>query len=418
MAKPFDFLAKAKPASLYRLMEKLPFEDAAIVLAGLPQSAAVQVMAYFPDERQADLLPAMRDARRAEPARAEQTASRIRELLRAAKSARETGVVGERVPPPAPPKAKAEDLKRPDGGGPAVPPLRRQAAAYQALPPKTPAPPVSKAGKAPPSRPQRPGADTPRPWIPRAATGSPINGPALAGKPPPVSGDPLSSPLAKAGLLELIGRAQEKLLPKKGAGSGAPEGVSGRAARPAAGSGGKPGPRVGVLPPNSVRVDSTPRIIGPRRKGATEPSAPPAASGSPRRLDGKAVLAAILREAGPSVRGAVRHDDPELFRELRGRMFFFDDLMHTEDGALAQVFTVAPAEESALALKFAAPALRDRVLRVVSPGRAKALQDAPRGRAGLDAIERAQKKVLDVALQLQATGRILIDPRDPDLAGG
>ena len=134
-------------------------------------------------------------------------------------------------------------------------------------------------------------------------------------------------------------------------------------------------------------------------------------------MDGKAILAAILREAGPEIRGNVRHDDPSLFRELRGRMFFFDDLIYTEDGALAQVFTAAPAEESALALKFAAPALRDRVLRVVSPGRARALRDARGGRAGMDDIESAQQKVLQVALRLQAAGRILIDPRDPDLAG-
>ncbi len=55
-------------------------------------------------------------------------------------------------------------------------------------------------------------------------------------------------------------------------------------------------------------------------------------------------------------------------------------------------------------------------MRVVSPGRARALSETPK-RSGLDDIEEAQKKVLAVALQLQSAGRILIDPRDPDLAG-
>jgi flagellar motor switch protein FliG len=134
-------------------------------------------------------------------------------------------------------------------------------------------------------------------------------------------------------------------------------------------------------------------------------------------MDGKAILATILREATPEVRGAVRHDDPALFKQLRDRMFYFDDLALTDDNALARVFTAAPTEESALALKFAAPALREKVFRAVSPGRARALREHAAARAGLDEVEKAQQTVLDVALQLQSAGRILIDPRDPDLAG-
>lgn len=419
MAKQFDFLARARPASLYRLLEKLTLEDAAIVLVGLPHSTAIQVMAYFPDDRQGELLPAMRDARRVAPKWAEKTAERIRELLQAAKSARESQAAP--VDGDQPVASAAENKPRPPAREPAANthppaeqprPLRQQSAAYQSQPPKAQPPSPGRI----PEKTSHPGApsdkDKPRPWIPRTATGSPINGPALPGKPPPVSGDPLKSPLAKAGLLDLIGRAQEKLLPKKGQ-PVKPDAISGQRPRPSSAAPGRPKAREGVVSLDKVGLTSTPRVIGPRAKPT--PESPPPSKG--RRMDGKAILAAILREAGPKVRGHVQDDDPRLFRELRGRMFFFDDLVYTEDAALARVFTTAPTEESALALKFAAPLLRDRVLRVVSPGRARALRDLTGGRAGVDDIELAQKKVLDVALQLQAAGRILIDPRDPDLAG-
>lgn len=257
----------------------------------------------------------------------------------------------------------------------------------------------------------------PVPWTPRAATSSPINGPALPGK-PPVSGDPFESPLARAEFL--LGWAQEKFMPKSAkppADRPPPPSRKVPPTRPAApaSKGGRPEPREGVVDFGKVEYNATPRVIGPRPKAEEMLGDEALPAPGARRMDGKAILAAILRNAPREVRRAVRRDDPKLLRELEGRMFYFDDLIYTEDSALARVFTAAPADTAALALKFAAPALRDRVLAAVSPGRAKALMDTPR-RAGLDAIEAAQNQVLSVALKLQAAGRILIDPRDPDLA--
>lgn len=178
---------------------------------------------------------------------------------------------------------------------------------------------------------------------------------------------------------------------------------------------GRPEAREGVIGLDKVGFNSTPRVIGPRPRGEELVNDDRLSASGARRMDGKAILAAILRNATPELRETVQEDDPKLFKELRGRMFYFDDLIYTEDTALARVFTAAPAETAALALKFAAPKLRQRVLAAVSPGRARVLKDTP-PRAGMDDIESAQKQVLNVALQLQAAGRILIDPRDPDLA--
>ncbi len=489
MANHFEFLTRAKPASIYKLLEKLPLEDAAIVLTGLPQATVVQILAYFPDDMQAAMLPAMRAARQLPPERRDATVSTVKTIIRSAKTNRQTGVVSptepakpaevatpaepEAVKPTEPPVAKetpsrpvqpatqrlttpgsnpygsAPAPKTPGGGDTALTGQGREQSAEpspfanlgsklkdalkntiqsintppanapqtaSAATPETP----RRTSSIPPRRTRREPPSKPMPWVPRTATTSPINGPALPNTPPPVAGDPLQSPLAQAGLLDLIGRAQEKLLPKSP--SRRPSGPSRVPDRPAArrpGAGGlkRPEPREGMARPGEVSVGNQPRVIGPRPGNARPGSSGvPAGGQGARRMDGKAIMAAILREAGPSLRHQVENADPALFRQLRDRMFYFDDLVLSDDNALARVFTAAPADTAALALKFAAPALRNRVLQVVSPGRAKALTEPP-GRAGFDAVEAAQKKVLDVALQLQAAGRILIDPRDPDLSG-
>ncbi|MCC8165941.1 MAG: hypothetical protein LIQ31_07280 [Planctomycetes bacterium] len=559
MPQQFDFLAKAKPAALYKLVEKLPLEEAAIVLTGVPHMLALQTLAYFPEEKQAPFVPAMREARNRPDTDRDAVAGKIKKVLAAARQARDSQppreapaagkipepsalagapslppedapasgptAMAETKPPasarrdtpgqaaPTPPlteparPARGGQPGRPPGtnpyapadgaaagrpgggkgGGSALTGATRESARlrdddllekHDSRPfrdplasvlsedaPAKPASPLkglgnklkeilkttheeiskgliansSVADKLPSRKPSdarsapRPAAKRdprpanfgkPQPWVPRDATESPINGPSLPGRPDSKTGNPMASPLAQAGLLDLIGRAQEKLLPKGSTGKKGPSGNvihrqdprQAEPRRPAAPTGrkGRPEPTEGVVS-SGIVVGKTPRVIGPRPPDAKAGRDDTKSAGA-RSMDGKAILAAILREAGPKVRHTVQDDDPALFKELRRRMFYFDDLIFSEDKALAQVFTAAKAEDSALALRFAAPKLRDRVLRAVSPGRARLLLEAGTGRAGVDAIEAAQKRVLGVALQLQAAGRILIDPRDPDLA--
>ncbi len=478
----FEILAKAKAGALYRLLAKLPVDEAAIVLTNLPNPLAIQVIAYYPAEMQAEIGPAMVDARWAEPEKIEHTKSTIQGMLAQAKQnlAAKNGAAPAQTPasakapapaaplnapPPSPPVSQEEHrrlMERSRPGTPVARPASNQFGKggnpYQTAPdshagqPKPQeAPPAINADTGKPTlaarakelaktmlRPpaKRKGEPTPPPqppqkWTPRQATASPINGPALPGTPPPVAGDPFASPLAKAGLLDVIGRAQEKFLPKDGTAGKAGKGGAARPPaqqpalplrpRPRLDKNGRPEPVEGMLAPGDVRFVKTPRVIGPgapkRAAGGGGDAVGGAAGKGARRMDGKAILAAILRESDAKTRNAVKRDDPALFKQLKGRMFYFDDLVLTDDNALARVFTAAPTEDSALALKFAAPALKEKVFRAVSPGRARALREHGEVRAGLDEVEKAQQTVLDVALQLQSAGRILIDPRDPDLAG-
>lgn len=428
MEDHFAFLKTARPASLFRLLEKLSSDDAAVALASLPASLRVQVMAYYPENRQAELMPALREARRADPKRSAAVAESIQKTLAAVRNARTAATTASATAAGAattPSAAKPTQTGAP-GSIPKSSVNPTAPIAPKRLAPERTASEQTAAERTAPERaapvvPPAARSGRPMPWTPKAATSSPINGPALPGK-PQVAGDPLKSPLIKAQLMELLGRAREKFLP------GETRPAVGKtpvppARRPIPGTrpGQKPEAREGVLPRGAVGVGSVPRVLGSGPGRRLPPAAgKPAAAGAEnkaRRMDGKAILAAILRNADFDARENLRRDDPALYRELKGKMFHFDDLMGTADADLARVFTAAPAPEAALALKFAAPVLRDRVLRAVSPGRAEVLRDVPGSRSGLDAIERAQQRILDVALQLQAAGRILIDPRDPDLIG-
>ncbi|MDR1612460.1 MAG: hypothetical protein LBT97_06700 [Planctomycetota bacterium] len=396
----FAFLSQAKPASLYKLLRKLGRDEAAMVLAHLPPLLAAQAMAYFPEVEQAGFIARMRAARRAEPEAVAAAANKVRDLLASLKA--ETSA--------ARPEAPAQ--------GPATSSAARRLPESAARPPLSPRGAVASAYGRSGS-----GSDKPVPWKPRVTDQTPINAPVKAGRPPAISGSPAKSPLSKLNILELLGFSQKDKAGKQPAAArpALPAPVQPRHAKTPR----RPPAREGTIGANRVRTADKPKVlsIGKTQAAPKRPVAPPAAerSGGGRKIDGMAILAAILREAPMDVRQNVAEDSPALFKALKERMFVFDDLNLSDQGVLAQVFTVAPVHVAALALRFASPRLRERALAAVSPRRAEMIRQEERvegtGRSGLDAIESAQRQVLDVALRLQSAGRIVIDPRDPDLAG-
>lgn len=148
------------------------------------------------------------------------------------------------------------------------------------------------------------------------------------------------------------------------------------------------------------------------------PAAAPGKGGA-RHIDGMALAAHILREAGNSVRENVRHELPDLYRRLHDRMFDFADLEHSGRETLGAVFTGVEVKTAARALRFASDSLRGKVLESVSERRAQLLRDemaaAGAERVKLSSIDDAQQAVIDFAVRLQDQGRILIDPNDPGL---
>lgn len=406
---PFAFLADAKAANLYRLLEKLPLDDAAMVLANLPPLLTAQVMAYFPDEKQGDLLASMRTARRAGADAQNSTIAKLRNIA---------GQAAAQAP-------QQQQQKT----APTQPEERRPNTSSS---PRTPGKTISSAyGRTPLPQPQ--------PWKPRTTDETPINAPARPNQPPPVAGDPAKSPLAKLNIFDFLGLNKNKTpaeTPEAGGntGQGEPPPFKLNPLQSILGKkkDDKQGPREGVVSGKNLKTLKTPRVLGIGKQPPVNPSKNPlpparpkapaadAPAGGARKMDGMAILAAIMRSATPDVRHNIASDNPELFRQLKKRMFVFDDLLYSENDALAQIFTVTPLEDAALALRFAPPALRDRALKAVSPRRAELLKDSAsagsHSRSGMDDIENAQQRVIDVAMRLQSAGRILIDPDDPDLA--
>lgn len=386
---PFAFLANAKPGSLFKLLDRLPRQDQAMVLAHLPPWLTAQVMAYFSDSEQGVLLSSMREARRATPEDASATVGKLRDILAASKDALQTRPNPQTPPTPS---SAANASASPKPGIQATDKTIASAYGKSSLPPNA----------------------KPQPWKPRTTDETPINAPQKPNRPPPVAGAPARSPI-KANILEMLGFGKTKAEPDAPTPPAHP--------RPPA----KSEPKEGLVRSPKLTISNTPRMLGagkPVSPSAAAPAAPKQRASSPpasggRKMDGMAIMAAILRNASVDVRHNVEADSPALFKALKDRMFVFDDLVGSDDDALAQVFTVAPLTDAALALRFGPPALRDRALRAVSPRRAAMIKDAVTNnttRSGLDAIEEAQNRVLDVALRLQSAGRIIIDPDDPDLA--
>ncbi|MFH0911512.1 MAG: FliG C-terminal domain-containing protein [Planctomycetota bacterium] len=135
------------------------------------------------------------------------------------------------------------------------------------------------------------------------------------------------------------------------------------------------------------------------------------------QFGGPEVAAAILRYASPEVRRNFARAEPKLFRALSRFMFTFDDFSRAADHALQIVFAEVEVRTLALALKVAAPELRRRILENMSHRRAALIEEELErlGRVSLKEIESAQKSIVDLAIDMQAKGRILLD-RNGELA--
>lgn len=388
----FSFLAQVNPRDLHALLAEEGPLAIGMVLASLPPATTTKTLTYFPPDKQRDLVAAIRNARSAPPVLARGVADAIREKLHGNK---------EIAPSPKPMPSKPVSI-RPEPSRPS-PVMGKNPYLSQTIGsrPTQPASPVSR--PQPIGRTQKP---APKPWIPRTSDETPINAPAQPGRPASASGSPAKSPLAKLNLRDLIGAAKQAFAPLS---------------RPVPGKPGKPEAPEGVVPPSKITINKTPRplAVSPVQAKRPVPVQQRATTDAARRMDGMAIMAAILRAAPMDIRQNIADGDPDLFAKLKKRMFVFDDLEKTDDKGLALVFTAAHEEAATLALRFASPRLKARVLSVVSSRRAEALRagdSGKQGKIGLSAIEAAQEKVLNVALQLQKAGRIIIDPDDPDLA--
>jgi flagellar motor switch protein FliG len=137
-------------------------------------------------------------------------------------------------------------------------------------------------------------------------------------------------------------------------------------------------------------------------------------AGGMRRVDGKGAALELLRRSPSAQQGevvaSIEKDDPNLANDLRLKLFTFDDLRNLTDRDLQAVLKEIDGARLTLALKGAAPTLRDKFLRNMSQRAAQLLSDdlTAMGAVRLSQVEEAQSEIAKLALELSGQGRITI----------
>jgi flagellar motor switch protein FliG len=107
---------------------------------------------------------------------------------------------------------------------------------------------------------------------------------------------------------------------------------------------------------------------------------------------------------------AIRMHDPDLAQQIADLMFVFDDVMKLDDKALQLVLKEVASETLIVALKGAAPALRDKFLANMSSRAAESLREdlESRGPMRLSEVEAQQKEILKAVRRLADDGQITL----------
>ncbi len=107
---------------------------------------------------------------------------------------------------------------------------------------------------------------------------------------------------------------------------------------------------------------------------------------------------------------AVREFDKELAQKIIDEMFLFENLVDVDDRSIQRLLQEIESESLLIALKNAAPPLRDKFLRNMPQRAAEILRDdlASRGPVRMSQVENEQKAILLIVRRLAETGEMAI----------
>lgn len=102
--------------------------------------------------------------------------------------------------------------------------------------------------------------------------------------------------------------------------------------------------------------------------------------------------------------------DPELAEEIRNNMFVFDDLVNLDDRGVQQLLRSVDNQTLLLALKTADEVIQTKIMGNLSKRAAEMLMEDMEvmGPARLSDVEKAQTQITQLALKLEAEGKIQI----------
>jgi flagellar motor switch protein FliG len=106
----------------------------------------------------------------------------------------------------------------------------------------------------------------------------------------------------------------------------------------------------------------------------------------------------------------VREADHDLAQKIMDNMFTFDDLEKVDDRGIQALMKEVQSESLIIALKGAAPALREKIFRNMSTRAAEALREDLEGRGPvrLSEVEAEQKEMLKIVRRLADEGQIVL----------
>jgi flagellar motor switch protein FliG len=131
-------------------------------------------------------------------------------------------------------------------------------------------------------------------------------------------------------------------------------------------------------------------------------------------LGGVKPTAEILNMLGSQIETSVidyiREADAELAQKITDSMFVFDDLISLDDKGLQAILKEVQSESLVLAMKGAAPELREKIFRNMSTRAAETLREdlESRGPVRLSEVEAEQKEILKIVRRLAEEGTIQI----------
>jgi len=131
-------------------------------------------------------------------------------------------------------------------------------------------------------------------------------------------------------------------------------------------------------------------------------------------LGGVKAAAEMINLLGNNTEGVVleniRAHDPDLAQKIMDKMFVFDDVMKLDDKSIQTVLKEVASETLVVALKGAAPELREKFLSNMSSRAGEALREdlESRGPMRLSEVEAQQKEILKTVRRLSDEGQIVL----------
>jgi flagellar motor switch protein FliG len=145
-----------------------------------------------------------------------------------------------------------------------------------------------------------------------------------------------------------------------------------------------------------------------RRVGSGTPSEPSMSRGGVKPL--AQLLNNVARDTEKGVLGELERTDPVLATAVRDLMFVFEDITHLDDRGLQEVLRIADTRTIALALKDAAPPVREKIERNLSHRASEDVMEyaSTLGMVRRSDVEAAQQEIVRGARKLEEEGRIVL----------